>query len=101
MNIKRSKRGVRLVDFNFLLNQYRAIWNNRLLSASEGTSEEVLKEAITRELLDENSHPRIRKNRYEKYYLSIKRLMDSSILPEAKLSLTQVHNELMEELGDK
>lgn len=90
--------GWSLVDFDFLLNQYRAIWNNRLLSSSEGSSEELLKEVIKRELLDENSHPRARKNRYEKYYSSIKRLMESSILPEAKLSLAKVHNDLMEEL---
>jgi hypothetical protein len=89
------------MDFNFLLNQYRAIWNNRLLSTFDKNSEEVLKEAIKRELLDENTHPRIRRNCYEKYYFSIKRLMDTSILPEAKLALIQIHNELIEELGNK
>jgi hypothetical protein len=89
------------MDFNFLLNQYRAIWNNRLLSTLDTSSEEVLKAAIKRELLDENTHPRIRKDNYEKYYFSIKRLMDAAILPEAKLALIQLYNELMEEIGNK
>ncbi|WML44986.1 hypothetical protein [Neobacillus sp. PS3-40] len=89
------------MDFDFLLKEYRSIWNNRLLSTAEVTnSEQVLKEAIKRELLDENSHPRIRRNRFEKYYFSIKRVTDSSISTEAKLSLTKVHNELMEELKE-
>jgi hypothetical protein len=89
------------MDFNFLLNQYRTIWNNRLLSSIDKSSEEVLKEAIKRELLDENTHPRIRRNCYEKYYLSIKRVMGASILPEAKLALIQIHNEIIEELRNK
>jgi dephospho-CoA kinase len=72
-----------------------------LLSTFDTSSEEVLKEAIKRELLDENTHPRIRKNFYEKYYSSIKRLMDASILPEAKLALILIHNELIEELLNK
>jgi hypothetical protein len=61
-------------------------------------SEEILKDAIKRELLDENSHPRVRKNRYEKYYSAIKRLVDSNISPETKVHLIEVHNQMMDEL---
>jgi hypothetical protein len=89
------------MDFDFLLNEYRTIWNHRLLNTEERSSEQVLKEAIKRELLDENSHPRIRKNRYEKYYFSINRISSSSILLEAKLSLIQLHNVLMEEIKEE
>ncbi|MGG3470117.1 hypothetical protein ABES02_21855 [Neobacillus pocheonensis] len=82
-----------------LLKQYRSIWNNRLLGADEKSSEEILLEAIKRELLDENSHPRIRKSKYEKYYSAIRRVIDSSIAGEAKLLLIELHNEIMDELS--
>lgn len=87
------------MDFELLLKEYRNIWNHRSLVCKGSTSEQILKEAMKKELLDENSHPRIRKNRYEKYYLSIHRLTNSSIPPESKLCLLQIYNELMEELS--
>lgn len=86
------------INFDELLGEYRMIWNNRLLASSDHSSEETLKEAIKRELLDENSHPRIRKNKYEKYYLAINRITMATISNEAKVSLIRVHNGVMEEL---
>jgi hypothetical protein len=59
----------------------------------------ILVEAIKRELQDENSHPRIRKNKYEKYYSAIKRVINSTISLEAKLLLIKIYNEVMEELS--
>jgi hypothetical protein len=87
------------MDFELLLKEYRNIWNHRSLCSEENNSEQILKEAMKRELLDQNSHPRVRKNRYEKYYLSIHRLTNSSIPPETMLCLIQIYNELMEELS--
>jgi hypothetical protein len=87
------------VSFDDLLNEYRRIWNNRLLETVGKSSEEILVEAIKRELLDENSHPRIRKSKFEKYYSAIKRVVDSTITREAKLWLIKVHNEVMEDLS--
>ena len=66
-------------QFGLLLEDYRNIWNNRLLLAAGADSEQVLIEAIKRELNDENSHPRIRRSRYEKYYFATKRIIESSI----------------------
>jgi hypothetical protein len=86
------------VYFDSLLAEYRTIWNNRALVTVGNKSEEILKEAIKRELLDENSHPRIRKNRYEKYYSAVKRVVNSTISQEAKLQLIVVHNEIMGKL---
>lgn len=88
-----------MVSFDDLLVEYRRIWNNRLLETEGKGSEEILIEAIKRELLDQNSHPRIRKSKFEKYYSAIKRVMDSTISLEAKLSLIKIHNEAMEELS--
>jgi hypothetical protein len=88
-----------MVSFDDLLVEYRRIWNNRLLETDGIGSEETLVEAIKRELLDENSHPRIRKSKFEKYYSAIKRVMDSTISLEAKLWLIKIHNDAMEELS--
>ncbi|TDL76845.1 hypothetical protein E2R56_01295 [Rhodococcus qingshengii] len=86
------------INFDELLAEYRMIWNNRMLDASDRSSEETLTEAVKRELLDENSHPRIRKNKFEKYYSAISRITQSTISNEAKVSLIHVHNGIMEKL---
>ncbi|MFD2445688.1 hypothetical protein ACFSO7_17150 [Bacillus sp. CGMCC 1.16607] len=83
-------------QYDQLLIEYRKIWNNRLLLSDEKDSKTILLEAINRELNDENSHPRIRRSKFEKYYLATRRLLDSPISDESKLKLIQLHNELME-----
>lgn len=88
-------------NFEFLLMEYRKLWKNRVLETGEISNEEILREAIKRELLDENSHPRIRKNRYVKYYLSIKKLTESSIESQSKLQLIKIYNEQMENLSEE
>jgi hypothetical protein len=80
-----------------LLEQYRSLWNNRLLSNEQRDSLEVLYEAIRRDIRDENSHPRIRRNKYEKYYMATKRIIESQISMEAKLALVDIHKRIMEE----
>jgi hypothetical protein len=86
-------------DDNVLLEQYRSIWNNRLLSNKDEESEVVLFDAINRELQDENSHPRVRRSRYEKYYSAVKRITESSISNEMKVVLIELHNDVMEQLS--
>ncbi|WML40216.1 hypothetical protein RCG19_00580 [Neobacillus sp. OS1-2] len=85
--------------YQFLLEEYRSIWNNRSLPTRDQTSEETLIEAIKRELLDENSHPRIRKDKYEKYYSAVKRVMASQISLDSKGKLIEMHIEVMEEIS--
>lgn len=63
------------VSFDHLLEEYRLIWNHRLLDTMGKSSKDTLLEAIKRELLDENSHPRIRKSKFEKYFLPLKELV--------------------------
>jgi hypothetical protein len=79
-----------------LLEGYRTLWNNRLLN--EGEAEDVLREAISRELKDEFSHPRVRKQPHEKYYLATKRVIDSNLELNMKLSLLSIHVEEMEKI---
>ncbi|MFD2680543.1 hypothetical protein [Bacillus seohaeanensis] len=83
--------------FLYLLNSYRSLWNNRQLGYTDSSAEAVLKEAIKRDLLDENSHPRIRKNKEEKYYLAIKRIIESSLHEKDKLQLIQLYTESLTE----
>ncbi|WP_066047898.1 hypothetical protein [Robertmurraya korlensis] len=79
-----------------LIEGYRSLWNNRLLN--EGKDEDVLREAISRELKDEFSHPRVRKQPHEKYYLATKRVIDSALEPDLKLSLLAIHIEELEKI---
>lgn len=88
-------------DYPFLLNEFRKIWNNRLFDLGKGNEEEILKEVIRRELQDMNSHPRVRKHCFEKYFSAVNKIVHSSLLDESKLQLIQLHNELMEELNNK
>lgn len=81
--------------FADLLAAYRSIWNNRLLETGENGCEEILTNAIKRELLDENSHPRVRKTCYEKFYSAIKRVTESPLKPEMKSALITLHVEIM------
>ncbi|CAM3743213.1 hypothetical protein [Mesobacillus zeae] len=84
-------------DYAQLLTEYRKVWSNRALLTNDN-EEETLKEAILRELRDENTHPRLRKSCYEKYYLATKRIARSAIDNHDKVSLIQLHTELAEEI---
>ncbi|WP_442594155.1 hypothetical protein [Neobacillus sp. D3-1R] len=85
-------------DFEQLLVEYRKLWNNRLLAQEDLDSEVIVIEAIKRELKDENSHPRIRKSIFEKYYLATKRILESNISNEYKMILIELHKEIMKDL---
>ncbi|MDT0160560.1 hypothetical protein [Bacillus sp. AG4(2022)] len=84
-------------DYAYLLSQYRQLWNNRRLEGT-GSAEDILKEAIRRELKDENAHPRARKRVAEKFYLAVKRLTDSDMPNEDKLFLIDMHCQVYEQI---
>jgi hypothetical protein len=88
---------VHSVDFETLLSEYKGLWNNRRLE-SQQSSEKILKEAISRDLKDENAHPRARRTIMEKYYLATKRILESSLASESKLTLILLHTEQVEEI---
>ncbi len=77
-------------DYEKLLNEYRKLWNNRKLE-EDTDAENILKKAISRELRDENSHPRVRKTIYEKFYLAVKRIAHSDLDDKSKEALIQIH----------
>ena len=83
------------MDYQYLLNDYRKLWKNRPL-LEDLSAEFILKEAIARELKDENAHPRVRKSIQEKYYMATKRICESELTDQSKIALIQLHIELME-----
>ncbi|WP_409288751.1 hypothetical protein [Peribacillus sp. SCS-37] len=82
-----------------LLDSYLSIWKNRSAGqAPETNKEEILLELIKRELLDENSHPRIRKKKEEKFIISLMRMSESQLTPAEKGSLLEVYTKVYKEL---
>jgi hypothetical protein len=90
---------MRLESFDALLEAYRQIWKNRLLISEGNSSEKILKETIKRELLDGNSHPRVRKSKEEKHLSATKRIIESDLTSEEKVSLIKVHLEIVSQLN--
>ncbi|WP_102263222.1 hypothetical protein [Mesobacillus jeotgali] len=88
------------MDYEKILDEYRTIWNNRRLQFDQ-SPEDILREAIKRDLKDENSHPRARRTLMEKYYLATKRILEASLTSESKIKLLQLHMELAEAILDE
>lgn len=82
------------IQYDELLSDYRSIWNNRLLQGEN--SEQILLEAIKRDIYDENSHPRIRRSKYEKFFMATKRIIESQISNESKVVLIEIHKNFMD-----
>ncbi|AOO61891.1 MULTISPECIES: hypothetical protein [Bacillus] len=85
-----------------IVKAYQALWNNRTLPAS--TLEEAEK-AIDLELLDQRTHPRLRKSPEEKFALAVQRIVDSRLRPIEKYELVELHTKrlqfLKEERGEQ
>ena len=86
------------IDYSALLSAYRTLWVNRPLPASNEKSKQVLLEIIGRDLRDENTHPRARKNPYVKFYLATMRIADSKMNDEKKMELMKIHINIFENL---
>ncbi|KPB03146.1 hypothetical protein [Bacillus sp. CHD6a] len=85
-----------------LLELYKLLWNSRSMDSKDGCDEnELLQQAIRRELKDELTHPRTRKQPLEKYYLAVKRITESQLDPFEQLLLikefTMALNEIKKE----
>ncbi|CUA79443.1 MULTISPECIES: hypothetical protein [Anoxybacillus] len=84
-----------------LLEAYRSLWSNRSLPATENEAEEVLIDAIRRDLLDEMTHPRLRKSPYEKFSLAIKRIASSSLDAKQQYELVRLYVQQLENLPSR
>ncbi|MBM7584210.1 hypothetical protein JOC86_000747 [Bacillus pakistanensis] len=87
-------------DDKLLLQSYNQLWNNRTLPIDTQAPLTVLLDAITRELLDENSHPRVRKAKEVKFFFAIKRISASALPSEVKLQLINLHIQVLTQLRE-
>lgn len=84
-------------DRRILLN-YINLWNRRIHPSEEEDAGALLDQYLNRELSDELSHPRVRKTKYEKFFLGIKRVMASDLPDGEKAELVQAYLQQMEEV---
>ncbi|WP_226682454.1 hypothetical protein [Sutcliffiella horikoshii] len=84
---------------NRLLELYKVLWNNRSLEYIEAYDQkEVLQQAIRRELKDELTHPRTRKQPMEKYYLAVKRIVESKLNETEQVMLIKEFTNVLDEI---
>jgi len=74
-----------------LLPAYLSLWQNRRIEQKDFTPRQILQELVRRELLDENAHPRARKSLYEKFYLSVKRVIDSNLSAREQTAIIAIY----------
>ncbi|GAC90429.1 hypothetical protein KN10_0865 [Anoxybacillus flavithermus NBRC 109594] len=84
-----------------LLDAYRSLWSNRSLPATESDADDVLLDAIRRDLLDEMTHPRLRKSPYEKFSLALKRIASSSLDAKQQYELVRLYVQQLENLPSR
>ncbi|MCG3083382.1 MULTISPECIES: hypothetical protein [unclassified Anoxybacillus] len=84
-----------------LLDAYRSLWFNRSLPATESDADDVLLDAIRRDLLDEMTHPRLRKSPYEKFSLALKRIASSSLDAKQQYELVRLYVQQLENLPSR
>ena len=87
-------------SFESLLMAYSELWKNRLVTDGSLSAEEVIKEAIKRDLLDEYSHPRARKSKDRKFLLATNRIINSDLSNEVKVALVSLHIQLLYQLEE-
>ncbi|MCG6172179.1 hypothetical protein JEG43_03185 [Anoxybacillus sp. LAT_35] len=84
-----------------LLDAYRSLWSNRSLPATESDADDVLLDAIRRDLLDEMTHPRLRKSPYEKFSLALKRIASSPLDAKQQYELVRLYVQQLENLPSR
>ncbi|WP_404431652.1 hypothetical protein [Sutcliffiella horikoshii] len=82
-----------------LLELYKLLWNNRSLEYIDGGDQkEILQQAIRRELMDELTHPRTRKQPMQKYYLAVKRIVESKLNATEQVLIIKEFTFVLEEI---
>ncbi|MGD6992918.1 hypothetical protein [Sutcliffiella horikoshii] len=82
-----------------LVELYKLLWNNRSMEfLVGGDQKELLEQAIRRELKDELTHPRTRKQPMDKYYLAVKRIVESKLNATEQILLIKEFTLVLEEI---
>ncbi|MGE6260336.1 hypothetical protein ACQKCU_21055 [Heyndrickxia sporothermodurans] len=82
-----------------LFEAYLSIWNNRKPQKGSNSTEDSLRKLVVVELLDEQTHPRIRKSVEVKFYYAVKRIIESSLNDSEKTALIQYYINVMSEIS--
>lgn len=85
------------MDAKELLDAYRQLWSNRALLV-EKDEYETVRASVEKELKDEMTHPRLRKSRYEKFHMAVKRIISSALNDNQKVKLIDLHSNVLESL---
>jgi len=85
------------MDYEQLLSSYRKLWVNRSLQI-QNNALETLEQAIRKDILDEMTHPRLRKRKEDKLIASIKRIMQSNLSEHEKVELIHIHMDVYDRL---
>ncbi|MEI5907346.1 hypothetical protein WAK64_09780 [Bacillus spongiae] len=81
-----------------LLEEYKKLWNNRSFTVDKGNEIDVLVSSIKSELLDEATHPRLRRAKEDKLLLAINRIMGSDMTDIAKVKIIQYYVQQFQQL---
>ncbi|WP_046173645.1 hypothetical protein [Domibacillus indicus] len=72
---------------------YQALWKGRTFTNIE--------EAMENELADKLNHPRLRKQPEVKFFEAVRRVRDSSLMDEEKMSLISAYIQCLENLKQR
>jgi len=89
----RKKEGEPMSEKN-ITDIYKKLWNERTIDPPSVES------LIQIELLDEQTHPRLRKSKYEKFFYAIKRILQSNLDDDEKLVLIQIYSKQLDKLNE-
>ncbi|MFC0274884.1 hypothetical protein ACFFIX_26620 [Metabacillus herbersteinensis] len=88
------------MNYQQLLIAYRNLWRSRELPI-RSNEEETLKFAIVTDIKDDMTHPRLRKTPLQKFQLASKRIIESSLKPDEKVQLIQMHLTQLENIEEQ
>ncbi|MBM6619399.1 hypothetical protein [Bacillus suaedaesalsae] len=80
-----------------LLQSFRELWHNRPLLVN-GNAQETIRQAILTDIMDELTHPRARSTPHKKFYLAVKRILESSIPDNDKLAIIKLYEKELSKL---
>jgi hypothetical protein len=81
-----------------LLEAFLSLWNNREANEKSQSPIDTIKVMMKSELLDEFSHPRVRKTKEEKFYSAVKRVVESDLKIEDQIRLIKLYTSVFDSL---
>jgi len=86
------------LHLNVLIQAYQSLFPNRISIKNIETMDQLI-ESIQIELLDELTHPRVRKNPEQKLQMAFERIEKSDLLSSVKLPLIELYKNVYENVN--